>query len=145
MTWISFPRFGHGGLPLPVLLARAFRGVTVGIVRVAPEVFPRDLFIAERHVYKERMASLYQPLQQEDTRAQATDIIRSLVSEIVLTPTDGVLQVELRGDLAGILTIATAGKQSGRPDNRTAAVASQVKMVARTRNGRDRHSLQIAI
>ena len=88
-------------------------------------------------VYRERVAALHEALRQDEARAQAAEVIRSLVSEIVLTPEGGVLQIDVRGDLAGILTIAASGKQNGRPDMRTAGSGSQVMMVAGT--GSDRH------
>jgi site-specific DNA recombinase len=86
-------------------------------------------------VYRTRVAALYDALQQEASRDEAADIIRTLVNEITLTPEDGVLQVELLGDLAGILTIAAAGKQNinGRPDVRRIDLLEQVKMVAGAR------------
>ncbi|EGO93766.1 recombinase family protein, partial [Acidiphilium sp. PM] len=66
-------------------------------------------------IYRERVAALHDALQQDDTRAQAAEVIRSLVSEIVLTPQGSALQIDVRGDLAGILTIAAAGKQQKSP------------------------------
>ena len=83
-------------------------------------------------VYRERVAALHEALQQDDTRAQSAEMIRSLVSEIVLTSEGGALQIDVRGDLAGILTIAASGKQNGRPEIRTAGSGSQVMMVAGT-------------
>ena len=62
-------------------------------------------------VYRERISGLHEALQQDGTKAQAAEVIRSLVSEIVLTPEGGALQIDVRGDLAGILTIAAAGNQ----------------------------------
>ena len=62
-------------------------------------------------IYRERVAGLYEALQQEGMRAEAADVIRSLVSEIILTPSAGELLVDLRGDLAGILAIASSDKQ----------------------------------
>ena len=90
-------------------------------------------------VYRERVAALCEELQCDEARPQAADVIRSLVSSIVLTPADGVLQVELRGDLAGILTIAAAGKhQHALQISADSGVCgkSQVKMVAGARNTR---------
>ena len=82
-------------------------------------------------VYRERVAALHEALQQDDTRAQAAEVIRSLVSEIVLTPEDGALQINVRGDLAGILTIAAAGTQKSPPLSGAGfGVGSQVMMVA---------------
>ena len=37
-------------------------------------------------VYRERVAALHEALQQDDTRAQAAEVIRSLVSEIGKRP-----------------------------------------------------------
>jgi len=80
-------------------------------------------------IYRERVTSLYASLQKEDSRTHAAEVIRSLVSAIILTPVDGVLQVELHGDLAGILTIAASGREKS-PSSGEAGSSSQVKMVA---------------
>ena len=83
--------------------------------------------------YRERVAALHEALQQDDTRAQAAEVIRSLVSEIVLTPEREALQIDVRGDLAGILTIAASGNQKSPPLSGTGSGGgSQVKMVAGT-------------
>ncbi|MFV3131289.1 recombinase family protein, partial [Niveispirillum sp. KHB5.9] len=73
--------------------------------------------------YRQQVSELHAALRDEidATRLQAGEILRSLIKEIVLTPEDGVLQIDVRGDLAGILTIAVGGKavgatkQKGRP------------------------------
>ena len=84
-------------------------------------------------VYRERVAALHEALQQDDTRAQSAEMIRSLVSEIVLTPEGGALQIDVRGDLAGILTIAASGNQKSPPLAGTGSGGgSQVMMVAGT-------------
>ena len=58
---------------------------------------------------------------------EATDILRSLVKEIVLTPDpdSGELRVEVRSDLAGILAISLERK---KPAGRTGG--SQLVLVA---------------
>ncbi|MCU4161631.1 recombinase family protein [Acidiphilium sp. AL] len=82
-------------------------------------------------IYRERVAALHEALQQDETRAQAAEVIRSLVSEIVLTPAGGLLEIDVGGDLAGILTIAAAGKQQKSPSLAgTGSDGSQVMMVA---------------
>ncbi len=48
------------------------------------------------------------------TRAEAFDLIRSLVDEIVLVPIDGELKIELKGDLAGILELCSESKSPSR-------------------------------
>ncbi|MCF3947811.1 recombinase family protein [Acidiphilium iwatense] len=84
-------------------------------------------------IYRERVAALHEALQQDETRAQAAEVIRSLVSEIVLTPAGGLLEIDVGGDLAGILTIAAAGKQQKSPSLAgTGSDGSQVMMVAGT-------------
>ena len=57
---------------------------------------------------------------QEDSEARrmvAVDVLRSLVREIILTPENGELQIDVRGDLAGILAISLKSKRpaGGRP------------------------------
>ncbi|WOS64637.1 recombinase family protein [Sinorhizobium fredii] len=107
--------------------------------------------------YRDQVANLAQALNREENRAEAADLLRSLVDRITLTPNDqGKLEVDLYGDLAGILTLAAnakgpldesgplqdklvagmrnhlalAGKEKGRPDARTADLFEQVKVVA---------------
>ena len=89
-------------------------------------------------VYRERIGALYDALQHEASRAPAADIIRSLVSEIILTPKNGFLQVELRGDLAGILTVAAAGRPKSPTSGEAGSVlAEQVMTVTANRNLHD--------
>jgi hypothetical protein len=58
--------------------------------------------------YRIRIEELYVALQEdsEAKRMVAADIIRSLVKEIILTPEEGELQIDVRGDLAGILSVS---------------------------------------
>jgi hypothetical protein len=51
-------------------------------------------------------------LQREDTRLEASESLRGLVESIVLTPKDGQLGIELRGNLAAMLTAANNAKRS---------------------------------
>ncbi len=56
------------------------------------------------------------------------EIIRSLIDEIRLVPEGGALEIELRGELAGILALASEStKARGLP---TSGLAEQIKMVA---------------
>jgi site-specific DNA recombinase len=89
-------------------------------------------------VYRQRVGALYDALQHEASRAPAADIIRSLVSEIILTPKNGLLQVELRGDLAGILTVAAAGRPKSPTSGEAGSVLTeQVMTVTANRNLHD--------
>ena len=61
-------------------------------------------------LYAQRIAALSENLQREDTRAQAAEILRSLVDQVTLVPEDGELVIVLRGDLGAILRFATGKK-----------------------------------
>ena len=79
------------------------------------------------HHYHVQVDELYAALQEdsEAKRMTATDVIRSLMKDIILTPEGGELKIDVRGDLAGILAIALKSK---RPAG--GAGHSQVEMVA---------------
>ena len=83
------------------------------------------------HHYRAQVEELYAALQEdsEARRMGAADVLRSLVKEIVLTPDpeSGELQIEVHGDLAGILTIALERK---KPADRAGGLQSE--MVAGT-------------
>ena len=64
-------------------------------------------------IYHERISSLSEALGRPDTRAEAAEAIRSLVSGIDLAPEDGKLAIVLRGDLAAMLTFAAQSKKPG--------------------------------
>ena len=59
-----------------------------------------------RHLQKR--PQLYDALQEESEakRLRAAEILCSLVKAIILTSEDGALQIDVRGDLAGILAIS---------------------------------------
>ena len=101
--------------------------------------------------YRRLVEELHHALDQGDEthRTEAREILRSLIEAIILTPDgDGGLTIDLRGDLAGILTIASApnppkarfgGAQTkNRPGGAADGehLASQVEMVAGARNHR---------
>jgi hypothetical protein len=65
---------------------------------------------------RDRVARLHEALADETTWVQAAEIIRSLVEEIRLVREDGRLRIDLKGDLAGILSVAAHSKApSGYP------------------------------
>src|SRR5690606_6198325 len=88
--------------------------------------------------YRTRVQQLYDALQDEDEgkRIEAADTLRSLVDQIVLAPVDGKVEIDVQGDLAGILTISAQRKNPA-----ASAAGLQVKMVAGT--GVD-HNLRLA-
>src|SRR5690606_7448702 len=77
--------------------------------------------------YRKRVQQLYDALQNADEgkRIEAVDTLRSLVDRIILTPVDGKMEIDVQGDLAGILTISVQSKNPA-----SGAGSSQVKMVA---------------
>ncbi len=90
---------------------------------------PPVLHPAMAKQYRLRVQHLYETLQDdsEERRTEAADVLRTLVEDIILTPADGRIEIDVRGDLAGILTLS-AKKQNPA----ASATGSQVKMVAGT-------------
>ena len=87
-------------------------------------------------VYRRKVAALHEALQCDETRLEAVEIIRSLVDEIVLTPENGELRIDLKGELAGILAMSTDSK---KPAAATRDGFEQIKMVAGARYQRYLH------
>jgi site-specific DNA recombinase len=60
--------------------------------------------------YRTQAARLAEALNDEENRAEAADLLRSLIDCIRLTPGAGeTLEIGLQGDLAGILSLAANG------------------------------------
>jgi site-specific DNA recombinase len=78
-------------------------------------------------IYRRKIAALHEALEDEATRDEAMELIRSLIEAIVLVPDQGSLKVEVRGELAAILAYGEGRKKPGRMDR---AFAEQIKMVA---------------
>lgn len=83
-------------------------------------------------VYQDRAARLHAELNRPDVRAQAIGVLRSLIEEIRLVPENGRLEIEVVGDLAGILAL---GRNDKRPTG--GAGGARVILVAGTRNHRE--------
>ncbi len=99
-------------------------------------------------LYRQKVTALAQALEHPETRTEASEALRVLIDAIVLTPDRGealsrdgqgtsssetVLRIELKGNLAAILSAATNAKRS--PE--TGDLTLQVVMVARARNHLD--------
>ncbi|WP_268740644.1 recombinase zinc beta ribbon domain-containing protein [Novosphingobium beihaiensis] len=122
-----------------ILKGRAADGINTKMVGLEQRKKEVEAFLAEAdepppllhpsmaQIYRSRVQSLYDALQSEDEekRTEAADIIRTLVEDIVLTPVDGKVEIDVRGDLAGILTLSVQTKNPAG-----GAGSSQVKMVA---------------
>ena len=77
--------------------------------------------------YRVQVAQLYDALRDDAKakRLQAGEALRSLMREIILTPKDGALAIDVRGDLAGILAVSLKSKTPGAGPG-----GSQFEMVA---------------
>ena len=81
-------------------------------------------------LYRSKVEELAEALQREDTRLEASEMLRGLIDSIVLTPEKGQLRIELRGNLAAMLTAARQTKRS--PE--TGDLLVPVQLVAGARN-----------
>ena len=77
-------------------------------------------------LYRTKVEQLAAALQREDTCLEASEMLRGLIDSIVLTPEKGQLRIELRGNLAAMLTVAQQTKRS--PE--TGDLSMPVQMVA---------------
>lgn len=62
-------------------------------------------------IYQQRVAALYENLQNEGQKAESAEVFRTLVDQVTLVPDAEELAIVLRGDLAAILRFA-AGKKN---------------------------------
>ncbi len=62
-------------------------------------------------IYRQRIAALYESLGNEAGKTEAAEVFRSLVDQVTLVPNGDELSIVLRGDLAAILTFASANKK----------------------------------
>ena len=84
---------------------------------VAESVQPPPLLHPEMaNFYRKQVTELYEPFQEDsDTqRTSAAELLRSLVKEIIITPENDKLSIDVRGDLAGILSISQKAKNPAR-------------------------------
>jgi site-specific DNA recombinase len=63
-------------------------------------------------LYRTKVEDLASALQREDTRLEASEMLRGLIESIVLMPEKRQLRIELRGNLAAMLTDARQMKRS---------------------------------
>jgi hypothetical protein len=68
-------------------------------------------------LYRQKVTTLAQALERSETRTEATEALRGLIDAITLTPEQGVLRIELNGNLAAMLRAATNAKS--RPKQAT--------------------------
>jgi len=112
------------------LTANAVRREELKARLAAVDAPPPLLHPEMAELYRTRVSTLAQALEQPETRTEATEALRGLVDAIILTPADGELRIELKGNLAAMLSAATNAKRS--PE--TGDLSLQVEMVAGARN-----------
>lgn len=100
-------------------------------LKVADEP-PPLLHPSMANLYRSKLEELASALQREDTRVEASEMLRGLIDSIVLTPEKGQLRIELRGNLAAMLTAAQQTKRSSE----TGDLLVPVQLVAGARNRR---------
>ena len=81
-------------------------------------------------LYRTKVEDLASALQREDARTEASEMLRGLIDSIVLMPEKGQLRIELRGNLAAMLTVA----QKTRRSPETGDLLVPVQLVAGARN-----------
>lgn len=82
---------------------------------VTAEVVPPLLHPEMATRFRQQVEELHASLDAhtEERQMSASDMLRSLIDSIVVTPDGYGVQIDVKGDLAGILTIAT--RKGGRP------------------------------
>ena len=78
-------------------------------------------------IYKEKIANLVQALNDPNTLIEANTAIRQLIERVQLVPNNGVLKIEIYGELAALLKLGTEPKNK-HPQAESEGV--QITMVA---------------
>jgi site-specific DNA recombinase len=90
----------------------ARRADLLGQLEAAPRPMPR-LHPNIAGIYRHKIASLGEALNDEHTRTEAAECIRELIEEIRLVPEKGKLSIQLFGELAAIINLANAPRSGG--------------------------------
>ena len=103
----------------------------------APPPSPVRLHPNLADTYRDKVAALRDALYQEDTRAEAFEILRGLIDKVVIHDRPGQKpEIELIGDIAAMVEISMNGPETPKAARGRAAfddnTVSSVKMVAGT-------------
>jgi DNA invertase Pin-like site-specific DNA recombinase len=81
-------------------------------------------------LYRQKVTTLAHALEAAETRTEAREALRGLIDAITLIPEEGVLRIELKGNLAAMLGATVQSKRSPQ----TGDLSLQVSMVAGARS-----------
>ncbi len=82
-------------------------------------------------VYRDKVGQLTAAFEDDALKAQAFERLRALIEAVVLTPEDGDLAIDLRGELASIISLC-AGAETHKASTGVSEEALQIKLVAGT-------------
>ncbi len=108
------------------MIANAARREELKAKLAAADAPPPLLHPEMAGLYRQKVTALAQALEQPETRTEASEALRGLIDAIVLTPDQGELQIELKGNLAAMLGAAQNAKRSPEKGD----LSLQVQMVA---------------
>ena len=63
-------------------------------------------------LYRQKVTALAEALEHPETRTEASEALRGLIDAVVLTPNQGELRIELKGNLAAMLGATVQTKRS---------------------------------
>ena len=112
-----------------VIRERLDRDADADVIRLHPNLSA---------LYAQKVGDLDNALYEEDSREEASEIIRTLVDRIVLSPVGDGLRGELHGDIAGIFAMCDAADPQKEPPG-SIETGSQTSVVAGARNQRYLH------
>ena len=91
-------------------------------------------------IYHSKARDLANALNETDVRSEAAEALRALIDKVVLTPSEDGYTIDLQGDLARILSLAS-GENNKTAEAGVAEAVSQVSLVAGARYRRYLQSL----
>lgn len=72
-------------------------------------------------LYRTKVTQLAEALEGVESGSEAREVLRGLIDEITLTPRDGALQIDLKGNLAAMLSAAQPPSRAGENAQRASA------------------------
>ena len=95
----------------------------------APRLHPN---LAE--LYRDKVGNLHRSLNDPDTRTEAAEILRTLIEKIKIQPLEDGFEIELIGEIANMVNLASSPNQGKKTNDKGAIVPdaywSSVKVVA---------------